>query len=133
MLYVDEVRSTSSMSADELTSHAGKALDNWALTHDKHQHENSTSNFISYPAAAYLRMSLYTDIENAMRAFLQKDFTAMREVLRRSDDLVEASRHAIDGLVPWTVSHRNQISMVSVPCGMCRFSCSGIFQYTSDD
>lgn len=114
LMYADEVRKSSEMSPSDLNDHLGQAIDNWTRSHVDQEHEYADS--LSFPAAAYARLSLEVNIEGAMQAFVNKDFESMRNVLKNGN-LIEAARHGMNGLVPWAVSHKNQISMVSVPCG----------------
>ncbi len=114
LVYADELRISSSMSPTELNDHLGQAIENWITSNAQPKHEYAGS--ISFPAAAYARLSLYVDIQAAMKAFLKREFIDMRATLRKGD-LVQASRCGIQGIVPWSIAHKNQISMVSVPCG----------------
>jgi hypothetical protein len=114
LVYADELRMSSSMSPTELNDHLGQAIGNW-ISSDVQQKDKYAAS-ISVPAAAYARLSLHVDIQAAMRAFLKKEFMNMRDILRKGD-LVQASRYGMQGIVPWSIAHRNQISMVSVPCG----------------
>lgn len=114
LVYADELRLSTCMFPTELNDHLGQAIDNWANSNAQQKQEYAAS--ISFPAAAYARLSLHVDIQTAMRAFVQKKFNDMREILRIGD-LLHASRYAMQGIVPWSIAHKNQISMVSVPCG----------------
>jgi hypothetical protein len=116
MLHAEELRSSDAMSPAEMKDNIKAALATWMQSHDSTMPENSTMNFIVYPAARYLKLSIAVDIKQAMSCFFRYDFLTMRSILRQGD-LGTAAREALDGLVPWYSSHRNQISMVAVPCG----------------
>jgi len=115
LIYMDEVRSASAMTSAELNNYFSEAIDNWTRSHSRQQHEHPAS--ISFPAAAYARLLLQVDIPGAMEMFIKGDFLAMRSILR-GGNLIEASRIGMSGLIPWAVAHKNQISMVSVPCAI---------------
>lgn len=115
LLYADEMRH--SLTIAELKALVNPAIDHWGEVHHRGKRENLDVNFISIPSAAYLRLSFEVDIRAAMPLFLAKNFSSMRLLLREGD-LFTAAEHAIDALVPWAVSHKNRISMVSLPCAL---------------
>jgi hypothetical protein len=114
LTYTDELRSSSLLSADELIGLLGEAVNKWTDANETSKECSAAS--ISFPAAEYTRLSLKVDIKDAMRMFIEKDFTSMRKVLREGK-LKDAAVSGINALIPWAATHKNQISMVSVPCG----------------
>jgi hypothetical protein len=116
MLYGEELRGSDAISCAEMKDHMKTALGSWMSSHDPTRPENSTMNFIVYPAAYYLSLSVQVDAKLAMSHFFHYDFMAMRNDLRQGD-LRAAAKEAMAGLIPWCSSHKNQVSMVAVPCG----------------
>jgi hypothetical protein len=114
LISADELRSSSSVLPQDLKSRITQAVENWSVMHDEGSTENSDVNFVAYPTAAYIRLSLQVDIKFAMAMFMTGDFQCMRATLR-SGNLFEATKHALDGLSPWAMISKIQILMVSIP------------------
>jgi len=116
LLYADDLRGNSSMSPEELGGYLQLAVRRWAQSHDSDRRENTSANYIAYPAASYLEISFQVDIRAAMAQFIRYDFASMRAGLRQGH-LRVAAMEGLSALVPWAACHKNQISMVSIPCG----------------
>jgi hypothetical protein len=116
LLSADEPRNESPISRIEWKYHVAQAVENWSKMHEKGLAENTGINFIAYPVAAYIRLSLQVPIKSAIAKFMNKDFEEMRALLR-SGNLLGAARHALDGLSPWAMNTKNQVLMISTPCG----------------
>jgi hypothetical protein len=114
LVYLDELRSASTMTQTELSEHLGQSLTNWSKRQKELKRYFTAS--IAFPAAAFARLSLKVDIHTAMSLFMKMDFSRMRAILQ-GGDLLEAATHGMSALVPWAIAHKNQVSMVSVPCG----------------
>jgi hypothetical protein len=60
LLYLDELRSASTMTKTELGEHLGQSLTNWSKRHKELRRCFTAS--IAFPAAAFARLSLKVDI-----------------------------------------------------------------------
>lgn len=114
LISADELRSSSHLLPENLKGHITQAVENWSAMHNEGSIENADVNFVAYPTAAYIRLSLQVDIKLAMAMFITRDFQCMRATLR-SGNLFEATKHALDGLSPWAMISKIQILMVSIP------------------
>lgn len=121
LLSADKLRSSSPLLPENLNDHITQAVENWSAMHNEGSTENAHVNFIAYPTAAYIRLSLQVDIKLAMVMFMVRDFKCMRTTLR-AGNLFEAAKHALDGLSPWAMISKIQILIVSIPFGKLIYS-----------
>jgi len=114
-----EIRKISDGYGDS-NQHVRQALNYWQGSHCTRLSFNHATNFIVFPAAAYLYLSYELDTTQMMKFFLSLQFDELRLTLRRGK-LVKGAQHACRALVPWATRRRNRTSMVYIPCGKLVF------------
>lgn len=103
--------------ADEDANHfVREALNYWQESHSMRFPFNHATNYIVFPAVAYIYLSYEVNTTEMMEHFLGFRFDELRVDLRKGR-LIEAAPHACHALVPWTTQRRNRTSMVYIPCG----------------
>lgn len=119
MLYAQELKESSSLSADEVRDQVREALEHWTGQHNSSSTDQEWVEFrneLPHPVAVYTRSSLFVDIPVAMSQFLTHDFGGMRDVLRKGH-LRYAARSVLFSAFRSVFASEGRISTVAIVSG----------------